>query len=432
VLAVGSSRLRGFASVALGAWLALWFAGCHPKATECTYLCPKTGPCALGLTCGTDGYCHADQNLDHCVNPNTDLFAPPDLPPSDLAVPWQSCFVTQPTGQKLVDVFGAAPDDVWAVGDAGTVVHCTRPDTCTVESSGTANQLFRVWASAPDDVWAVGVETAVHCAGAGACAPMPLDALTYYTAVGGARGDVWIAGAGPGATTNVWVNCTAPGACATTPLSTSGPVIDLLYGGPSDVWLATGGWLVHCTSPSSCGTNLVGDPNFAIQGLWGLGTEVWAAGLIAGGPTGSPGMLRCSSPAAADCATFVLGWSFPAGNMVHRLNSIWGSGPGDVWSGGTFGMLTHCTAPDALDCTDQFILDYSAPAFWSVRGRAAGEVWAVGQRGKIVHCAQGTCAAPAISCITTADLNAAWVSPAGDLWAVGTGGTIVYVRAPPP
>jgi hypothetical protein len=42
-------------------------AGCHKlPVAECSFTCEAGGRCALGLTCGPDGFCHADRNLDHC------------------------------------------------------------------------------------------------------------------------------------------------------------------------------------------------------------------------------------------------------------------------------------------------------------------------------------------------------------------------------
>ena len=44
---------------------------CVPTARECSFLCEKSGECPGGLACGTDGYCHADN--DHTLCSATDV-----------------------------------------------------------------------------------------------------------------------------------------------------------------------------------------------------------------------------------------------------------------------------------------------------------------------------------------------------------------------
>src|SRR5262245_54598568 len=41
-------------------------AGC-PRLSECIFRCDDQQRCAVG-TCGADGFCHSDGNLDHCIN----------------------------------------------------------------------------------------------------------------------------------------------------------------------------------------------------------------------------------------------------------------------------------------------------------------------------------------------------------------------------
>jgi hypothetical protein len=55
---------------------------------------------------------------------------------------------------------GASPDDVWAVGDSGVMLHFDG-ESWTPFPSVTSYSLLAVWASAPDDVWAAGLDGAL-------------------------------------------------------------------------------------------------------------------------------------------------------------------------------------------------------------------------------------------------------------------------------
>ncbi|MAQ16453.1 MAG: hypothetical protein CMN30_16880 [Sandaracinus sp.] len=52
-------------------------------------------------------------------------------------------------------VFGFGPDDLWVVGNAGTIVHHDGASWATVDS-GTTEDLWGIWGSGPTDLWAVG------------------------------------------------------------------------------------------------------------------------------------------------------------------------------------------------------------------------------------------------------------------------------------
>src|SRR2546427_7409028 len=60
-----------------------------------------------------------------------------------------------PQGNPLRSVWGSASTDVWAVGDAGTILHWDG-SAWSGFPSGTGNILYSVWGSASTDVWAVG------------------------------------------------------------------------------------------------------------------------------------------------------------------------------------------------------------------------------------------------------------------------------------
>ncbi|MBK6535930.1 MAG: hypothetical protein IPF99_42285 [Deltaproteobacteria bacterium] len=62
----------------------------------------------------------------------------------------------------LYGVWGAAPNDVWAVGEGGTILHWDGARWSSIPSNTTAT-LRSVWGASAGDVWAVGDNgTAVH------------------------------------------------------------------------------------------------------------------------------------------------------------------------------------------------------------------------------------------------------------------------------
>jgi len=58
------------------------------------------------------------------------------------------------TTANLSAVWGSGPNDVWAVGDNGTIVRWNGAVWSPV-ASGTTNDLLGIWGSGPDDIWAV-------------------------------------------------------------------------------------------------------------------------------------------------------------------------------------------------------------------------------------------------------------------------------------
>lgn len=97
------------------------------------------------------------------------------------------------TENYLYAVWTDAPDDVWAVGGGGTIVHFDGATwSSVVAGNGALPTLFSLWGSGRNDVWAAGVSgTVLHWDGA---------AWTTQAAAGYDLNDVW--GLGPG---DIWL-----------------------------------------------------------------------------------------------------------------------------------------------------------------------------------------------------------------------------------
>jgi hypothetical protein len=87
----------------------------------------------------------------------------------------------------LLDVWGSAVDDVWAVGQGGTILHWRSSGWALASigaEGGVINELRGIWGSGPKDVWAVGAQgTILH-----------YDGLVWSTSAAGKAytlNDVW-------------------------------------------------------------------------------------------------------------------------------------------------------------------------------------------------------------------------------------------------
>jgi len=99
------------------------------------------------------------------------------------------------TTETLREVLGFAEDDIFVVGDSGTILHYDGTDWSSM-ASGTTADLKDIWGSASDDVFAVGAAgTILHYDGSGWSA-MASSVSVQLNAVWGASGsDVFAGGA---------------------------------------------------------------------------------------------------------------------------------------------------------------------------------------------------------------------------------------------
>jgi hypothetical protein len=124
---------------------------------------------------------------------------------------WTITEVPEPVegGGTLESVVAVAPDDVWAISGAASILHWDGTSWSIVDSpSGNMSRLFDVAAAAADDVWAVGstinreghtIPLVEHWDGvAWTVAPTPPVLGTLYGVETFAGGHVWAVGASSG------------------------------------------------------------------------------------------------------------------------------------------------------------------------------------------------------------------------------------------
>jgi photosystem II stability/assembly factor-like uncharacterized protein len=85
-------------------------------------------------------------------------------------------------------------DQLWAVGDSGTILHCDG-SSCDIADTKTTSPLNAVFGIAPNDIWAVGENgTALHFDGTLWSSVATGTSGTLRAVWGGASDDVWFGG----------------------------------------------------------------------------------------------------------------------------------------------------------------------------------------------------------------------------------------------
>ena len=272
---------------------------------------------------------------------------------------WTS--VASGTTGNLSGVWGGGPNDVWAVGWRGTILHWNGSASSSVASGTTAN-LSGLWGSGPNDLWAVG-STILHWNG------------TAWSSVASPKNAFFL---------NVWG---------------SGPNDVWAVGGSDDDDCRSDGTILHWNG--SAWTAVSSDATDLLTGVWGSrANDVWAVG--------SGGIVHWDGSA----------WTSVPSGTTDFLTGVWGSGANDVWAVGGGGTILHWDGSAWTSVPSGTTDDLN-----SVWGSGANDVWAVGGGGTIVHW-DGSAWTSASSCARN-DLTGVWGSGASAVWAVGGLGTML-------
>src|SRR5689334_9701976 len=106
----------------------------------------------------------------------------------------QWCVESVPTTGRVAGVWAVTAEDVFAVGDTGTILRRNN-DAWTAMTSGVTTNLRGVWASSSSDVWAVGgAGTIVHFDGSQWSAVSGGGTADLIGVWGSSATDVWMCG----------------------------------------------------------------------------------------------------------------------------------------------------------------------------------------------------------------------------------------------
>ncbi|MBU1433218.1 hypothetical protein KKF91_22015, partial [Myxococcota bacterium] len=283
-----------------------------------------------------------------------------------------------PQGNWLSGIHAFADDDVWAVGDVGTVLRWDG-EAWSALDTGSREHLFGIWGSGPDDVWVSGAGGALlHYDGASWSGQAGESFAEALRAIWGSDpNNIWVGG-DEGAMRRfdgeTWTPVPFPG---------RGTVHDIWGSGPDDVW-AVGG--IDTCSP--CVTRWF-IAHFDGE-AWSLHDHGQSDGL--GG---------------------------------FMLTGIAGSAPDHVITVGRDGVAWRFDGGAWLAERSDSGLELSG-----VEVTPDGSAIAVGSRGVVARYDAGT---EAWSTLRAAEQGAAWLSgagalPSGDVWLVGARGAILRAR----
>lgn len=339
----------------------------------------------------------------------------------------------RPVGNRLNDAVVSA-GELWAVGDAGTILRRTG-GAFTLVASGTNRNLNSIWDNA-GELYTVGDGGTILRRGGSGFASEPSSVPNDLKDVWGSGGTVIAVGGGGtilrrGATS--WSADT----------SNTGANLGAVFGNSAtDIWaVGTSGTAVHYTSgawsvsqPAAFGSNvlraLAGKngtlyaadsfggiyaytsnwaqirlvPSDVLYGLANIGGTIYGAGSNAT----SGIVLRY------DGANWQPELTIPIG-----LRAIAGSATNDLWAVGESGTIWHSDGtPWQQSSTGR------AVAMNSVWATDSQNVWAVGDNGSVLRYTGSYF--KAVSVGTSLILNGVWAASATDVWVVGTGGLILH------
>jgi len=302
----------------------------------------------------------------------------------------------------LQGVFAVAANDVWAVGNGGTILHY---DGCwRAEPAVTDVDLYTVWASADGTVWVGGAAATTLRRGGGAWSAFTTPGTTAVRGLWATATDVWaVAGdatAQEGAAIFRWDGAAWQRSHAST---TPGTYTGIWAAAPDDVWVVGRGkepdgdyaaFHVHWdgagwTESYSCnpeGSRFAAGGWVAdLEDVWGTGANaVWDAGDCS--PGASPIRDALIERRSGDAWTEIdLGSSI---GQWRPLDAIWASSESDIWAASGSETKEQNVIPTALHFDGTAWTASADPGTAGVLdlgGTAANDVWAVGLRGKRLH-----------------------------------------------
>lgn len=306
---------------------------------------------------------------------------------------------------SLNAVWGSGPDDVWAVGTRGTILH--RENAAFVAVGGASSEMFySVWgAGAGSDPWILG-STAPYRLQRGASG-FELQPAFYadYTPNPFTQARLW-----------------AIGGSSDTDVILAGQSSDAFGGITASVWglgTSAGGELAWNQNPTVRGADGEQTDYPTLRALFARGTDpAWAVG------ENGQSYRRIRLETDADTPRTV--WQYVPTEAYRTLESVWASGPDDVWAVGALGTIQH------FDLSGAWHLQASptAVALHGVWGSGPSDVWAVGDEGVILHF-DGTSwrlATAAFDVSVVPNLYGVW-GTGTDVWVVGSRGVLHRTNA---
>ena len=264
--------------------------------------------------------------------------------------------VDQATPRELFNLIAFSPEDAWAVGSAGAIVHWDGERWREMTAFSQYRGMLGLWARASDDVWAAGLtwddSHTINTRGVvmrfdgTAWREIPSPSRAVMRAVAGDEHDVWVVG-DDGAIVNWHDGVPQVAASGTTKeldaVWVDAPGTAWVVGDNTTLRLSDGAWRSVAAPPGTW------------RGIWGAGPgDAWAVG--------DHGIARLAGET----------WSAVSGVDARDLAAVWGSRADDVWAVGDDGVTLHW---DGRAWTRVFS-DF-AESLAAISGSSSDDVWAV-------------------------------------------------------
>jgi len=294
---------------------------------------------------------------------------------------------------SVTSVWGSGPNDVWAVGTAGLILHYdgVRWETADLEAQDASSPftLRGVWLERPDDVWIVDGARLRHSNGwtgpattrwefadTGSSAAVP-------TSIRGKNGRVWMArmfGASPLVGLGAWTGGRPGPAGDTVGAIPVNGLNAIAVGGDDEVWGVGSNRVVRArrTPPATDGgawtwpgEEFDSRTTRQLFAVWANESVVWLVGengVLRRAPTaGTPPLFeRVDTPSNAD------------------LYGVFGFGEDDVWAVGEDSTILHWDGATLTRLTTPLDSLPDRPRLFAVWGAAPSDVWFAGA-GVILH-----------------------------------------------
>lgn len=263
------------------------------------------------------------------------------------------------SGPRLHGVWAVDADNVFAVGDNGTILQRIDGNDWTSIPSGTTSNLRTVWGSSPTNVWAGGGPgTILHYDGT-SWSQVSAQIASVDSIWGSSANNVWIIGA--------TVVLRWNGSSFTT-FGIGGTLLSVSGTSPTDVWVTGESTWVRRYNGTSWGMVMptIGSSMYSVLAL--TPTDVWVSGPQAGKETSHYNGVKWTTfrtaPLASDGVPFM-------SMSALGTNDVWGAGNSKIghWNG------------TAWSLEEPF---GNAQTLWAV-STVPGHVWIVGDDGLIVH-----------------------------------------------
>ncbi|HXU06720.1 MAG TPA: hypothetical protein VN903_37450, partial [Polyangia bacterium] len=249
------------------------------------------------------------------------------------------------------------PDDVWAVGDRGTIVRSRDGETFAQVTSPTTARLTRIWGASPTSIWMTGDQGTVIEWDGSKFVTWPKLSNDVQSIWGTSRNDIWA---------TAWYPYHFDGSAWTQlPLFESSNTVTAVWpSGPDRVFLLGASDRIYDYQPST--------------GRW-TKTTVYGTQLLWGS---DPGNLWTSGSPGDGSHFDGTTWTF---YRTDDMYDLWGSGRDNVWGVGFLGMIIHRGAGDALWDQRAQNMRMTQNDLYGVHGANATDVFAVGEFGTILR-----------------------------------------------